>query len=44
MTLSTSDSGAFHAQRGHIELSRVQTWLRELRLSQDLTLDPQGGK
>jgi hypothetical protein len=28
----------------HIEHQRVQTWLREHRLSQDLTLNPRGGK
>jgi hypothetical protein len=30
--------------RFHIELSRVQTWLREVRLSQDFTLNPRGWK
>jgi len=44
MTLSTSDFGAFHAQRVHIELQRVQTWLGELSLSQTVTLNPRGGK
>lgn len=32
------------AQRVHIELSRVQTWLREVLLSQGLALNPRGGR
>jgi len=35
---------AITAQRLRIELSRVQTWLRELRLSQDVTLNSRTGK
>jgi len=35
---------AITIQRVHIELSRVQTWLGELSLSQTVTLNPRGGK
>ena len=37
-------SQAITVQQVHIELSRVQTWSSELRLSQDLTLYPRGGR
>lgn len=35
---------AMTTQRVHIEQSHVRTWLRELRLSQDVTLNPRGRK
>jgi hypothetical protein len=37
-------SKAISVQRVHIESSRVQTWLCELRLSQDFTLCPRAGE